>query len=531
MTTMSLAPDKRESPVFLAEVPRVHRRVELLLSACLLGVALVVLSSYALVAAVHWNDRFQVNFISGIYTTLAARLNEGTFYPPLHDGEHYAGTRYMPLPFALQAGLERFTDDYLAAGKLLAYTLTAVLGLELFLILRRIGCDRCASLALISLALTSAAVFLAATTIRGDLLPVVLQLAAVLVGTKALTDLRATLAGVLCTMAVLAKITAGWAPLALACYYFHRQKRCCAFFLAAWLGSLLAALGFLHLASGGRMLANFTALSAAGVQGPGAFLKAPLCLFLQASQDGALQGFLIPVALIGCLSAVRVRQFTVDHGCFLFCLPILLVIYADKGTDYNHLLDLVVLAVPLAGHLWVNLCFAERRLPGLGATVVCALVWVSASSWANTMAAPVRQAVDSLRNEQPEAQRPGKPLARLIDDDEAILSEDPWVAVARGQVPCILDPYAFARLAECRPGLANGLLDRVRSEEFDKVVLLRDAETGRTNGGEDWYQRHLGPELIGSIRAHYRLAARAEGYFVYVPKRHPGQGTSERASR
>src|SRR5579884_1896460 len=195
MSTVSLIPQEQETPTFLAETPRLHQRMEPFLNACLFAVALLVLASYALVAMTHGKDRFQVNFISGIYTTLAARLNDGVFYPPLDDGTHYGGTRYMPLPFVLQAGLERITGDYLVAGKLLAYGLTVVLGFELFVILRRIGCGRGVALALISLVLTSNAGFLATTTIRGDLLPVVLQLAALLVGTPELTRQRVGWAG------------------------------------------------------------------------------------------------------------------------------------------------------------------------------------------------------------------------------------------------------------------------------------------------------------------------------------------------
>src|SRR5262249_21704886 len=147
-STVSIAPANPEGRGSFPGVLPAGRWVDPLLNACLLGVALLVLASYALVAAAHWNDRFQVNFISGIYSALAARLNDGTLYPALFDGEHYGGTRYMPLPFVLQAGLARVVGDYLVAGKLLAYALTAVLGLELFVILRRVGCGRCAALAL-----------------------------------------------------------------------------------------------------------------------------------------------------------------------------------------------------------------------------------------------------------------------------------------------------------------------------------------------------------------------------------------------
>src|SRR5438270_41630 len=93
-----------------------------------LGVAgLVVLISHGLVAAAHWNDRYQINFVSGICITLAQRLNDGVFYPALFDGEHFGGTRYMPLSFVLHAGLARSTGEYLASGKMLAYDLALIL--------------------------------------------------------------------------------------------------------------------------------------------------------------------------------------------------------------------------------------------------------------------------------------------------------------------------------------------------------------------------------------------------------------------
>jgi len=279
------------------------------------------------------------------------------------------------------------------------------------------------------------------------------------------------------------------------------------------------------------MLVNFTALSAAGVQGPIGFLKAPFCLLLQASQDGALQGFLIPASIIGCVFAVWYRRYSVYHGSLLFSLLILLVIYSDKGSDYNHLLDLVVLSVPVVAHLWVLLYSFDRRVPGFRVAFTCSIIWAGVSSWSNTLAAPFRLAVESMRHDQVEGKRPGKPLVRLIDDDETILSEDPWVVVSRGQVPYILDPYALARLTENRPTLTSGLLCRVRSEEFGKVVLLREADGQRTDDGVEWYQRHLGPELIHAICIHYRLVAQAEGYYVYAPRGEPEKSQSEQASR
>jgi hypothetical protein len=80
----------------------------------------------------------------------------------------------------------------------------------------------------------------------------------------------------------------------------------------------------------------------------------------------------------------------------------------------------------------------------------------------------------------------------------------------------------LARLVESRPGWTAGLLNRVRSEAFAKVVLVREADFEGREGAESWYRQNLGLELIGAVREHYRLAARTEGYFIYVPKGLPG---------
>src|SRR5439155_16601091 len=110
---------------------RVGPRALPLLDASLALAGVVVLASWAALAWAHLQDRYQVNFVSGVNTALAYRLNQGDFYPPLYDGAHYGGTRYMPLPFALHAALARLTGDYLVSGKLLAYGLTLILCVQL----------------------------------------------------------------------------------------------------------------------------------------------------------------------------------------------------------------------------------------------------------------------------------------------------------------------------------------------------------------------------------------------------------------
>jgi hypothetical protein len=356
-----------------------------------LGVAgVVVLFSYFLVAAAHWNDRYQINFVSGVCVTLAQRLNDGVFYPDLFDGAHYGGTRYMPLSFVLHAGLARVTGEYLVSGKLIAYDLALILFVQMLVLLRWMGCGRGAALALTSVVLLTPAGFLACTTIRGDLLPVVLQLGALMVVRKSLTPRSAALAGALCALALLSKITAVWAGLAIACSCLPAgRRRAGAVFATTWLGSAAAAVLLCNLASSGRMFANFAALAAPGSDAHG-LLRAPLIFLAQVANGGLALGLLVPAALIGCVLAVRQRRLTLYHTALFFCVPVLVAMCTDPGVDYNHLLDLVVLCVLVAGHLWNALPAGDGSLSGPRVGLAVVLGWVVFAGWLNGMVPRLR---------------------------------------------------------------------------------------------------------------------------------------------
>jgi hypothetical protein len=492
------------------------RWIAWLLHFALLGAASLVLLSFVILTIAHFADRYQVNFVSSVYTALAVRLNQGTFYPDLYDGANYAGTRYMPLHFVLHAGLARLTGEYLMSGRLLTGALTILLCGQLFVILRKLRCDSPLAMALTSLVLVSNTGFLACTTIRGDLLPVVLQLAALMMASESPSSRRAALAGVFCTLALLTKLTAGWAPLAIACWYFPRRRVCCGIFLATWLGTLLTSLALLQLLTSGRIVENLLALSASGAGSRGAFV-APLLFLWRIGRSGVLLGILIPLLIVETGRAVHQRQLSIYHLALFFCLPILLVIYSDMGADSNHLLDLVVLALALCGSLWSAL----PTVGGLRWAMGLVVVWTVYMSWADNMVFPLMDAMRTLRQGKPDPRYPAKPLAGLIADDETILSEDPWVAIARNKTPCILDPFALARLSESRPQLISPLKDRILGGEFTRIVLLQPVDECNPNDRYAWEVRHFGRAIVQAIRSRYRLETKAEGYFVYAPKEKP----------
>ena len=158
-----------------------------------------------------------------------------------------------------------------------------------------------------------------------------------------------------CTLALLAKVTAGWAPLAILLYTFFRDRKTCLVFAAAWIISLVAVLGVLHVVTSGRMLASFTAFSEPPGAMLGLLLKSPFRLVRFLARSCPLFPVLIPFVVVELVRAAQQRRFTVYHCAFLTAIPVLLVILADRGTDFNHLVDLVVLGVILIGYLWASL--------------------------------------------------------------------------------------------------------------------------------------------------------------------------------
>jgi hypothetical protein len=497
----------------------VARQVGIALRLALGAAALVVAGSYLALAVSHLKDRFQVNFVSGVYAALAVHLNEGSFYPELYDGEHYAGTRYMPLPFVLHAGLARLTGEYLFSGKLLTLALALILYGQLYAILRRLGCRPVVAAALPALVPVSNTGFLACMTIRGDLLPVVLQLSALLTATGGQSTRRAVWAGALCALAVLSKMTGAWAIPAIACWFAVRDRRRAVVFVGSAAGLLALSLTGLHFLTHGRMLENFRSLSAAGVRGIVPILLSPLLLLWRLSGGGVPTAFLVPVLVVECTRAVRRRDCTLYHLALFFCLPGLLLIYADMGAAYNHLLDLVVLAVPLLGRLWQALPSTEDALGGLRAVLAVAVVWVLYVSWANLMVFPLRDVFDLVRGQETAARQTACPLAECVGSDERVLSEDPWVPIARGQVPVLLDPFVIARMQQAHPEMTADLVRRIEAGTFDKIVLLQALDARNPHDRYAWEDRHFGKPVVEAMRTHYRLQARAEGYYIYVPDR------------
>jgi len=495
----------------------VRRGLNVLLQAGLLVGAIVVLGSYGLVAWAHATDRWQIDRASGVWAGLAMYLNEGTFYPELYDGARFGGTRYMPLHFVLHAGLARLTGEYLFSGKLLAYSMTLILFALLFHILRGLQSSVPVALALLSLVVLNLPGLLACTTIRGDLLPAVLQLAALLVAGGVLNWRRAVPAALLCTLAVLSKTTAVWGILAITWFYFTRQRRLALVFGLTWVVSSAGSFWLLDWLSAGRMQANLRSLSTPELFNVSALL-APLLFLYRVANAGVLLALLAPLMVIECWQACRQRRTTIYHLGLTCAVLVTMPLFADKGVWVNHLLDAVILAIPVLGCLWAHVPAAAEPRLGLRPALGVLLVWMTCSAWSTELAMPCLEVVRTLRDGTASSRYPARPLAQLIGDNEPILSQDQWVSISRRHLPVVLDVYSMARFNSLRPELADPLKQRIRNQEFRWLVLCYEIGDPMYFNRNRWEEMDFGPETVQVMNQYYQLHTRLKDWAVYVPR-------------
>jgi hypothetical protein len=83
-------------------------------------VAGLVLAGWLALVVLHVNDDYRVTHLQGVWTAMVEAARAGQLYPPLFDGEHYAGTRWMPLPILVNALAASLIGDSLIGGKVLA---------------------------------------------------------------------------------------------------------------------------------------------------------------------------------------------------------------------------------------------------------------------------------------------------------------------------------------------------------------------------------------------------------------------------
>ena len=340
---------------------RVRQVVRHAPAAIVLVVAGAVLLSVVVLAAVHVDDRYGVSAASGVWMGLSSALRDGVFYPAVYANGFYGGTRYMPLPFILEAGAAAISNELLVSAKLLIYAVAGGLYTLLYWVARRRGAPLPIALGLVAAVLATAAGLMTAVGIRWDALATLLQLAAVAVTVNhERSQRRAALSGLLCALALAAKISALWAPVALALWLAVVARRSLGSFLASLVGSCIALAVLFETLSSGRLFENMRLFAFGGSDAAPA-LEGVHRLYQFALRDQREGAILIFAAAVGVVVAVLKRRAGPYEIGFVASILVLLVVMRDGGAYENHLLDLLVLTAAVVAGMWTSFAAGRAR--------------------------------------------------------------------------------------------------------------------------------------------------------------------------
>lgn len=496
------------------EGPLAGRAGSAVLSTALALVAVGVAAAWLFLAVVHVDDRYRFGHLQGVWAAVARAADHGLLYPPLFDGAHYGGTRWMPLPILLNATAARLTGEYAMSGKLVGLVCTAALLALVVWVVRRAGCPWPLALALAATVVATEAGLQAGTTVGGDVLPVLLQLGALAVVTRGHDRLSMAGGGVLAGLAAASKLTGVWAALAVGVWLVARGRwRSLGVFAVGFVGAAVVALGAVQLASDGRLWENLSLLAFAGVGGLGSLARAPNQVLYNLSEFAQPAWALLPLAALATLDR---RGWNVYQAALTWALVLLLAVYTDIGTGFNQLLDVVVLTAVVVGHLAGRMAATDgppaRWLTPL---VALAIGWAAGTGLVLTLFPDVRTAAAPVAAGDHDGQFGHEPVLDRVGARQSLLSEDPYVPVALGRRPVVLDPFMLLRIGRAHPEAVDALVARVDGQEFDVVALI----VPLASGNDDWWANfHFGTRVADALRRSYRPTGTAGRYFLYRPK-------------
>ncbi|MCC7407886.1 MAG: hypothetical protein IT442_07430 [Phycisphaeraceae bacterium] len=483
----------------------------------------------------HLWDRVQVSHVSGAWMGLAWWTNQGEFYPPLVDesGEHFGGTRFAPLPIAVYAGAARATGEYVGSGK--ALNLLGMVGLMAVVAwgVRLSGGPWGLGVLAATAVLVSGTGWVAGTSIRFDGWSAGLQLLALGVVVRGGIVKRSEgassarifdpplngrqgggvgAAGVLCGGAWVCKVSGLWAVAGIGVWLLT-QRKWGAFGVLVGCWALTAGVlwGIFEWASGGRMSESLLSLSVSE-EGVGLLTKLKGgvrglhgSLWISPGMYGA-----VPLAALGAWATwLKVEQRVWVWGMIFWTLSAV-VMFSDTGVGENHLIDGVALGTILAGQLWGKGRMTPRpesasfAVAGVGGLVVgLSLAW---AVWTGAQQAHVwrylRGGIEQWRTDW----RAAREVAQLREEvgDGAFVSEDPSIPARLGVAPVVLDMFMLKRIEELRPGAVDGLIERLRTGQIQRAVMLTEFDGP---GGE--YYRDA-PRVVRVIEECFRYVGRVE---------------------
>ena len=476
-----------------------------------------ILIGWLALVLLHVSDDYRVTHNQGVWLTVADAARHGQLYPPIFDGEHYAGTRYMPGPILLNGFASGLFDDPLVGVKLLAAVLMATLLAIVILVLRRSSCPWPVAVALAATIVATDTGLQAGTSIGGDLLPAVLQTGALAVALSGREWRHLAIAGVLAGFGIASKLTGVWGFAAILTWLvMTRQRHAAALFAGVCVGTASLSVGAVQVMSHGGLSQHLLAFSVAGVHGAGSLLRGPNQVLYNLLGHAWSTVVLFPIAALGMLVPGRPRQLSLLHVALTYALLLLVIVYADVGTGFNQLLDVVVLTALAVGDLAGRATSVDRpEAAVLTSVVLVAVVWAGGLDLVRTVGFDLRGAVAAATSGRP-GPRAAIAAAGIVKPQEEVLAEDPSIYVALRRQPVVMDPFMVMRLDRVRPQSVDPLIARISERRFDLVILVVSLDDRDLDYW--WSDFHFGPRVAAALRDSYRADGTLGRYFLYRPR-------------
>jgi hypothetical protein len=182
-------------------------------------------------------------------------------------------------------------------------------------------------------------------------------------------------------------------------------------------------------------------------------------------------------------------------------LVLAMLVMTNRGSDYNHLLELTAVGAVGAG-MWAEK--ATRREALLGTALV--LMVVVGAAW--------REAQIVVRaSRSPEARRENV-IAAVRRANGPVLAEDPLVVLAAGLRPEIADASTMRSEVGRGDARAAAIVQRIASSHYDLIVLNENL----TNELHRWYKDfQFGAGASETMAARYVLIGQADDFWLYRP--------------
>jgi hypothetical protein len=455
---------------------------------------------------------------AGAFLTLAIDLTHGIFYRPLIDDTGIGGTRYFPLVFVLNALLIKLGLDPVAAGRLIALASAVALVWAAFRVLEALDVPRPWARVLAPLTLCSSPGVFAFNTIRGDLVPVMLNLWGVVFSLRALRSAEASRdtgngspssaeranrpgarglgrAIAFFTLAVMGKATAGYAVAAMAVTYALNGKPRRGLALALGTAvSVVILLAIANMASDGRMLESMRACMFGG--GLSNTLRAPLSAVYVLIRQDPLCSLLLILFFVSLMTLPADGWKEPLTWLALAALVMTVFLFASPGVDINHLLDFYVVSTLFVGYQIVR----GRLVPALATRAIAVgAIFTMFAGYLDirhsmldgeiSQRSTVRALLRSVR-------APGKP----------IFTSDGFIPSAEGERSYMLDNWMYDMLRRTDPRYDAAIQNKLSQGYFGAVVVQTDI------GG---MPQLYGENFLPSLRSRYELAGRFPPYTVF----------------